>query len=77
MPANPTKNAKQFSTELPVDVLEALKRFATDRGEKVRDVVIAALRRHMANPPPPPVPPPLPPLPPVTAPQPARKRTKK
>jgi hypothetical protein len=68
MPKVPTKNTTPFSTELPTDLVEALRAFASQRGEKVKDVVIMALRRHMATPPPPPVVPELPPLPPVTVP---------
>lgn len=77
MPANPTKNSRTFTAELPVDLLEAFSQFAESRGETKREVLIAALRRHMAHPPPPPVVPELPPLPPVTTPGPAKKRGKK
>lgn len=80
MPANPTKNTRMVSAELPVELADALKQFATGRGEKVRDVLIAALRRHMASPPPPPVVPELPPLPPMAAPapmMPAKRKGKK
>jgi len=65
MPAKPTKNSRTFTVELPVDLLEAFSQFAESRGETKREVLIAALRRHMASPPPPPIVPALPPLPPM------------
>jgi hypothetical protein len=62
MPKRPVEGTAQVNAELPVELLDELKRFAASRGETVRAVILMALRRHMANPPPPPVPTPLPPL---------------
>jgi hypothetical protein len=62
-----TPGTSQLNLEIETGLRERLKAFAEERGEKVRHVVEAALRRHMDNPPPPPKPPELPPLPPVTA----------
>jgi len=79
MPSKPTKGTIQLSAELPAELVAAVRAFADSRGEKVRDVIGIALRRHMANPPPSPAPvqfPPLPPLPSGTAsakPTPAKK----
>jgi hypothetical protein len=70
MPQKPVEGTGQVNAELPVELLDELKRFAKSRGEKVREVIEQALRRHMAYPPPPVVPPPVPPiapLPPVPA----------
>jgi hypothetical protein len=75
MPAKPTKGTKQLSFELPEALVDEAKEFAEKRGEKLREVVSHALRRHMDNPPPLPV---LPPLPPVaSAPDPAPSAKKK
>jgi hypothetical protein len=66
MPINPKPGSRQTNLELPIEVLDRAKEFAKSRGESLVDVVVAALLRHMANPPP------LPqdaPLPPVTAPK--------
>lgn len=76
MPKRPVHGTGQINAEVPVELLDEVKRFASSRGEKVREVLIAALRRHMANPPPPPVVPELPPLPPVTSPAPKKKGKK-
>ena len=65
MPKNPTANTVQVMIEFPTDFAEVVKAFAKNRGETRKAVVIAALRRHMANPPPIPVPAPLPDLPPL------------
>jgi hypothetical protein len=57
--------------ELTPEVIEQAKQFAKDRGEKFRDVVETALRRHMAFPSPVPAPvPPSPPPPPPPVPPP-------
>ena len=90
MPKRPVTGTGQINAELPTELLNQVKTFAKGRGESLREVLMAALIRHMANPPPlvpppPPVPPPLPvypPLPPVTAPgaeqkKPAPKKPKK
>jgi hypothetical protein len=69
MSQKPVEGTGQVNAELPVELLDELKRFAKGRGEKVREVIAQALRRHMDNPPPPPVPAYAPPLPPVPAPQ--------
>jgi hypothetical protein len=71
MPIRPTKGTKQTNLELPIEVIDRAREFAKSRGETLSEVVVAALRRHMANPPP------LPgsvPLPPVTAPEPKGKK---
>jgi hypothetical protein len=68
MPIRPSKNIVPKYIEFPSELASETEAFAKDRGETFREVVIQALRRHMANPPPPPVPlppPPLVPLPPV------------
>lgn len=76
-----TKGAKQVGAEIDAELLAFAKEFAKARGETFREVLEAALQRHMANPPPiktpppPPVYPPLPPFPPSSAP--AGKGTKK
>ncbi len=62
-----TPGTSQLNLEIETGLRERLRAFTEERGEKVRHVVEAALRRHMDNPPPPPKPPELPPLPPVTA----------
>jgi hypothetical protein len=65
MPRSPVKGTKGVYLELPERVLDEARAFAKRRGETLKDVVTAALRRHMAYPPPPPAPPePPPPLPP-------------
>lgn len=73
-----TKGTKQFGAEITAELVDEVKAFATKRGETVRRVIEAALRRHMDNPPPvvPPPPPVYPPLPPVTVPR-VGKREKK
>ncbi|VTR91867.1 unnamed protein product [Gemmata massiliana] len=81
MPKRPVEGAAQINAELPVPLLDELKRFAKDRGEKVRDVLALAIRRHLDNPPPPPRPVEVPPLPPLTSlpekPAPKGKKPKK
>jgi hypothetical protein len=77
-----TRGTKQLAAELLAEVVDDFKKFCRDRDETVRYHLEMALRRHMANPPPPQVPilPPAPPLPPVTAPasgdKPAAKKPK-
>ncbi|WP_439625954.1 hypothetical protein [Gemmata sp.] len=66
MPKSPVKGTKQVLLELPVELVEEAKGFAQSRSESLKEVVIDALRRHMAYPPPPkpaPLPPPAPPPP--------------
>lgn len=64
MPTRPSQGLKGVYVELPPEVIDEAKQFAEKRGESFREVVLAALRRHMAYPPPPPPPPaPPPPLP--------------
>lgn len=58
-----TKGTKQVGLELAEELVDQLREFARDRGETVRQVVEAALRRHFAYPPPPPPPPTPPPAP--------------
>lgn len=66
MPSNPRKN-KGVYLELPPELVEEMKTFATGRGQAFKDAVAEAMRRHLAYPPPPPAPEPPPaPLPPVT-----------
>jgi hypothetical protein len=75
-----TKGAKQVGAEIDEVLLQNAKDFAKGRGETFREVLEAALRRHMANPPPvktPPPPPVYPPLPPVPPPGSPAKRQKK
>jgi hypothetical protein len=65
------KGTAPLAVGIDVALMAELRAFVEKRGEKVRAVVEAALRRHMANPPPPPKPAELPPLPPVTVSDPA------
>lgn len=67
------KGTEQLGAGIDVKLAAELRAFAKSRGESLRSVIEAALRRHMDNPPPlvPPPPPVYPPLPPVTAPEPA------
>ncbi len=74
MPLRPKPGTKQTNIELPIELLEQAKKFAKERGEVFVNVVCAALRRHMANPPP------LPheiPLPPAVEEMPAAKKPRK
>lgn len=75
-----TKGTKQLAAELLAEVVDEFKEFCRTRGETVRYHLELAMRRHMANPPPPAEPPPLPvapPLPPVPVPAPKKPRGKK
>lgn len=63
MPIRPTKGTRQTNLELPVEVIDQAKAFAKGRGETLGEVIVAALKRHMANPPPLPAEVPLPPVP--------------
>jgi len=63
-----TPGTGQLNLEIEQALLERLRAFVRDRGEKIRHVVEMALRRHLDNPPPPPKPIDLPPLPPITSP---------
>lgn len=77
MPIRPTKGTKQTNLELPIDVIEEARAFAKQRRETLSDVVVAALRRHMANPPPLPSDVPLPPVPSVGESEPKKPAAKK
>lgn len=77
MPVRPTKGTRQTNLELPVDVIDTAKEFARSRGETLSEVVVAALRRHMANPPPLPETVPLPPVTSAELKKPAAKKGKK
>jgi hypothetical protein len=83
MPKQPVKGTKQVLLELPEGLVADAKAFAASRGETLKEVVIGALRRHMAYPPqpkPPPVPPPIPdpdPLPDAEPAPPAEKKRKR
>jgi hypothetical protein len=71
---NRTKGTTQVGTSLDSALVESAREFAKSRGETFREVLEAALQRHMANPPPiktPPPPPVYPPLPPFPPPKPA------
>ena len=62
MPKRPMKGTKAVTLEIPEELLTQVKTFAERRDERFREVVVEALRRHLAYPPPPPAPPaPLPP----------------
>ena len=63
------KGTESLALGIDARLMADLREFVEKRGEKIRAVVEAALRRHMANPPPIPE---LPPLPPVTAPKAAK-----
>ena len=68
------KGTKQLGLALDAELLDAFKVFCETRKETMRAAIEMALRRHMANPPPPPIPvalPPLVPLPPFGQPDPA------
>jgi hypothetical protein len=69
------KGTEQIGVGIDSALVIQLRAFAGSRGETIRAVVEMALRRHMANPPPPtvPLPPPITPLPPVTASEPVAK----
>lgn len=58
------KGTEPLAVGLDSTLMAEFRTFAERRGEKIRAVVEAALRRHMANPPSQE----LPPLPPVAAP---------
>jgi hypothetical protein len=64
MPTRPSKNVVGKYLEFPPGLAGAVERFAKARGQSFKAVVVEALRRHMANPPPLPELPPLPPVPP-------------
>lgn len=80
MPRQPVKGTKQVLVELPEQLVADAKAFAAKRTQTFKDVVIEALRRHMAYPPPapePPVEPPPVPLPDAKPAKPAGKKPKK
>jgi hypothetical protein len=51
--AEPKTGTAQVNAELPTDFLDEVKAFAEGRGEKLREVIYHALRRHLKYPPPP------------------------
>jgi hypothetical protein len=53
--AKPKTGTAQVNVELPAEFLDEFKQFAEGRGEKIREAIYHAMRRHMAYPPPPPV----------------------
>ena len=57
------KGMKGFYVELQPALIAAFRDYADGRGETMRDAVARAMRREMANPPPPVVDPPFPPMP--------------
>jgi len=61
--------------EFPPPLAAEVEAFAKGRGETFKSVVLAALRRHLDNPPPLPTMPPLPPVV-VDKPAPAKKSAK-
>ena len=74
-----TKGTKQLFVEVTDTLLDEFKAFCDSRNETMRASIEMAMRRHMANPPPPPVPQPLPPLvplPPVGVSDPTEDETK-
>lgn len=73
MPSRPSKNVVGKYLELSPELASAVEKFAKLHGQTFKSVVVDALRRHMANPPPIPE---LPPLPPVTVPGPAKGKKK-
>jgi hypothetical protein len=80
MPSVERPGKKGVYIEFDLDFLSTAQGFAESRGESFKEVVMQAIRRHMANPPPPPVPvtpPPLVPLPPVASPATAKPTAKK
>jgi hypothetical protein len=70
MPSVPRPGLKGVYVELPPALVDDVKAFGSGRGQKFRDVVEAALRRHLAYPPPVEAPLPPPPPPPVPPPHP-------
>jgi len=49
--AKPKTGTAQVNAELPAAFLDEVKAFAEGRGEKIRDVIYHALRRHLKYPP--------------------------
>ena len=74
-----TKGTAQLGAEVDAALLREFRAFVRGRGEKFRDHLEMAARRHMDNPPPPlkPAVPPLPPVPPADAPAEPKRRGKK
>jgi hypothetical protein len=72
-----TKGTKQLGSSVDAALLDEFRLWLEKRGEKLREHLEMALRRHMDNPPPPlkPAAPPLPPVSPPPAPA-ARKKGK-
>lgn len=73
-----TKGTGQLGAEIDAELLARWRDFCAHRkerhGESHRDLLESALRRALANPPPPPQPPADPPLPPGPPLPPPRKR---
>lgn len=67
MPRRNTKNTNQLNAEIDAGLLAEFRAFLKRRAERLRDHLELAIRRHLANPPPPLEPPPAPPLPPFPA----------
>lgn len=53
MPAPAKEGVSQVNAELPTAFLDEVKRFSEARGEKLRETIYHALRRHLKYPPPP------------------------
>lgn len=64
MPKRPSRNVVGKYLEFDPDVAARVEEFARARNQSFRSVVMEALARHMANPPPLPAEVPLPPVPP-------------
>ena len=52
-----------MNVQVSPETAQAIRNFASDRGESIRQVLEMAIRRHIANPPPKLEIPPLPPVP--------------
>lgn len=63
MPIRPSKNVAAKYLEFDPVFLADVEAFAENRGQSFKAVVVEALKRHMANPPPLPSEVPLPPVP--------------
>jgi hypothetical protein len=68
------KGTEPLQVGIDEELMAELRAFVGKRGETFRAVVEAALRRHMANPPPILE---LPPLPPLTVPVQTKRRSKR
>jgi hypothetical protein len=52
MPIRPSKNVVAKYLELPPGLAREVEKFAKSRGQSFKGVVVEALRRHLAYPPP-------------------------